>query len=196
VSRSFLQTSRTGAPDGAPFLVFHDRYQDLEDSEALGQSLSGDITRIAVRSPRAQAAGGSGLTKGYFWYIGPLERPELSTLGDGLYQLEVLVGETFERYGKRRIGLFGAGEGGILAILAGLIFPDMVRAVIATDAPFPANFDLMPIETRDLDGLPVLLGGNNAAETQAILATRGAKVTLAGAGVNSTLIAQFLAANA
>lgn len=196
MSRSFLQTSRTGAPDGAPFLVLHDRYQDLEDSEALGQSLAGEFTAIAVRSPRAQAAGGSGLTKGYFWYIGPLEKPELSTLGDGLYQLEVLIGETYERYGKRKIGLLGAGEGGILAILAGLIFPDMVRAVIATDAPFPANFDLMPIEARDLGGLPVLLGGKNAAATQGILAARGATVTVAANTVDADAIAQFLAANA
>ena len=189
MSRSFLYTSRAGAPDGVPVLVFHDRYGLLRDAEALGDDLDDAVIRIAVQSPRAQSAGGTGITKGFFWYIGPLQTPELSTLGDGLYQLELLLEETFERYGRRRIGLYGRGEGGVVAMLAGLIFPDRVGAVVALDAPFPTNFELMPLELRPLEGLPVML--NDAAAVEQ-LTRRGARVTTADADPRPETIATFL----
>lgn len=192
MSRSFLYTSREGAPDGAPFLVFHDRYLLLQDAEALAKVIDDDAIRIAVQSPRAQSAGGSGITKGYFWYIGPLNKPELSTLGDGLYQLELLIDETFERYGQRKIGLYGTGEGGVIAMLAGLIFPDKVSAVVAIDAPFPTNIDQMPLEVRALDGLPVLLSGEHAASAHDALTQRGALVTTAETAPQPQAIADFL----
>lgn len=192
MSRSFLHTIRTGAPEGAPFLLFHDRYQEMEDAEALGMLVGDATTRIAVRSPRAQSAGGTGITKGYFWYIGPIGQPELSTLGDGLYQLELLIGETYERYGNRRIGLLGTGEGGVIALLAGMIFPDKVKAVVALDAPLPANLDQMPLEERALDGLPFLVSGPDADTIRALLAPRGARTTTTETPMQPGAIADFL----
>lgn len=179
MSNSFLYTSRKGAPDGAPFLVFHDRFLWLRDAAAFADRFVDDTAiKVAVQSPRAQSAGGSGVTKGFFWYIGPLESPELSTLGDGLYQLELLLDETFQLYGQRKLGLIGQGEGGTIAMLAGLIFPDKVSAVVALDAPLPNNLGLMPLEQRVLDGMPVLLRGAYANEAAAELTERGAAVTI------------------
>lgn len=193
MSKSFLYTSRKGAPDGVPFLVFHDRRLLLQDAAALGDQLLDDSTiRIAVQSPRAQSAGGTGITKGYFWYIGPLEAPELSTLGDGLYQLELLIDETYELYSQRRIGLLGSGEGGVIALLAGLIFPDKVRAVVALDAPIPTNLARMPLEDRPLDGLPVLLSGADAQPASTWLAQRGARAATTASPPQPALIADFL----
>lgn len=188
MSRSFLYTSRTGAPDGAPVLVLHERYGLLQDAEALARGLDDRAARIAVQSPRAQSAGGTGITKGYFWYIGPLQTPELSTLGDGLYQLELLIDETFERYGQRKIGLYGHGEGGTVALLAALIFPDKIGAVVALDAPFPTNLDKMPLDELPLNGLPMLVSGT-AGE---LLAQRGATVTIATGAPEPDAISAFL----
>lgn len=192
MSKSFLYTSRNGAPDGAPFLVFHDKFLWLKDAASLADQFIDDTaTKIAVQSPRSQSAGGSGITKGYFWYIGPLAAPELSTLGDGLYQLELLLDETYERYGQRKIGLLGQGEGGVIAMLAGLIFPDKVKAVIALDAPFPTNLAQMPLEVRPLDGLPVLLSGDDSQTSATALTQRGARTTVV-ATPQPALIAEFL----
>jgi pimeloyl-ACP methyl ester carboxylesterase len=179
VSRSFLHTIRTGAPDGAPFLILHDRFEVMESAEALGELLGDEATKIAIRSPRAQSAGGSGITKGYFWYIGPLDQPELSTLGDGLYQLELLIEETFERYGQRKIGLLGAGEGGFVALIAASFFPDKVQRVVAIDATLPQNLKDMPFEPS-LAGVETVLAYRDmpSADRLAQLEQLGASVTL------------------
>lgn len=193
MSKSFLYTSRKGAPDGAPFLILHDRNLWLSDAVALADRFVDDTAlKIAVQSPRAQSAGGSGITMGYFWYIGPLTSPELSTLGDGLYQLEVLLDETFKVCGGRKLTLVGTGEGGTVALLAGLIFPDKVRGVVALDAALPANLSKMPLDERPLGGLPVLLRGEHAAAAETELSQRGAVVTVTTSESDDT-VRDFLA---
>src|SRR5690606_26573202 len=110
----------------------------------------------------------------------------------GLYQLEVLLGETFERYEQRKVTLLGTGEGGVIAMLLGLIFPDKVRAVVAIDAPFPTNIDKMPLDARPLAGLPVLVSGDSASAAHNALVARGAAVTLAQGSVTPQTVTEFL----
>lgn len=191
MTKSLLYTIRQGPPDGAPFFVLHDRYESLEHAEALGARLGEDRLRIAVRAPRVQTMGGSGMTRGHFWYIGPRERPELSTLGDGLYQLELLIDETWQAYGQRPLGLLGRGEGGTIALLAACLFPDRFSHVVALDAVLPVNLADMPIEPRRLDGVNVLLAGPDDHHSATRLANKGATVTSLEAADNAAF-ASFL----
>lgn len=155
MSESLLYTARDGAPQGAPFLVLHDRFGSLDDARTLGRQLGDDKLRIAVRGPRVQTAGGGGTVAGYYWYFGPVEKPELSTLGDGLYQLERLLLETCEKLGQEKVGLLGHGEGGVVAVLTAMIWPERIASVIAIDAPMPVNLDQIPFDRLPLDGLQV-----------------------------------------
>jgi pimeloyl-ACP methyl ester carboxylesterase len=176
---SQLSTWHDGAPDGAPFLIFHDRYELLDDARALGERLGNDVLRIAVRGARTQTMGGSGVVKGFYWYIGPVARPELSTLGDGLYQLELLIDEIAARHPGHRIGVLGKGEGGVIALLAALIWPDRIGMVEILGAGLPENLADMPVETGRLDGVGVKLVDTDdarAAATAAQLRQRGARV--------------------
>jgi len=179
-ARSVLLTRRRG-PENAmpPWLVLHDRWGMLEDAEALATLLGPAALTIAVRAVRVQNRGGSGFTHGYFWTIGPIERPELSTMGDALYQLELLLEENWARYGRRRLGLLGKGQGGMMALVLASLFPDKVEKVVAIDALLPLNLGDMPF-TPSLAGVDVVLTHADPvpAERLAALQTLGARLTL------------------
>jgi len=189
---SLLYTRRDGPVTGAPFLVLHDRNGDLNGASALGELLGEQFQRISVRGPRLQTSGGSGKTHGYYWHIGPLERPELSTLGDGLYQFELLLLETARRHPGHKIGVLGEGQGGLIALLTALLWPEHLSAVIAIDATLPTNLGDMPIETRTLDGLPVLVSGKDGHQTCSFLAERGARATTTASPPQPAIVADFL----
>lgn len=172
-SNSFLLTERHGPEDAMPWLVLHDRWGMIEDAVALGTVLGPAALTIGVRAPRVQNQGGTGQTKGYFWTVGPVDAPELSTLGDALYELEVLLNETLERYQKSQIGVLGKGQGGVVALLLASIFPDRIKRVIAIDAALPRNMAVMPIEPS-LGGVEVVLvGSQTQAESEALTALGG-----------------------
>jgi len=192
MSASLLYTRQDGPTTGLPFLVLHDRNGDLDGARALGELLGDQVHRIGVRGPRLQTSGGSGRTHGYYWHIGPLQRPELSSLGDGLYQFELLLLDTVKRYPGRKIGLLGEGQGGVIALLSALLWPEHLSAVIAIDAPLPANLGDMPIEPRPLNGLPVLVSGQDGHATCALLAERGARAATTASPPQPALIADFL----
>lgn len=155
-SKSFLQTGRHG-PETAPlWFVFHNRWQMLEDAVALAERLGPDALTVSVRAPRAQSRGGTGQVMGYFWAVGPQDYPELSTLGDGLYQLELLLDENLKRYGSEKLSLLGYGEGGMIALTLAAIFPDKVETAIARDAYLPLNLDAMPV-VASLAGVQITL---------------------------------------
>ena len=189
---SLLYTRQDGPPSGAPFLVLHDRNGDLDGARALGEVLGDQFHRIGVRGPRLQTSGGSGRTHGYYWHIGPLARPELSTLGDGLYQFELLLLETARRHPGRGVGLLGEGQGGVIALLTALLWPEHLSAVIAVDAVLPENLADMPIEPRDLGGLPVLVSGRDGHRTCSLLAERGARATTTTSPPQPVIVADFL----
>jgi hypothetical protein len=179
-ARSLLFTAHDGPSSGPPFLVLHERYGSLDSARVLGQLLGSTAFRVAVRSVRLQTTGGDGETYGFYWYVGPEEQPELSTLGDGLYQLELLLLQIFRDSGYKKIGLLGAGEGGVVALLMGLVRPELISIVVAIDAHLPINFASIPIEIPALDDLPVLLVQRENAtgsETMKSLTKLGAKVT-------------------
>lgn len=80
----------------------------------------------------------------------------MSTLGDGLYQLELLLDENLKRYGSEKLSLLGYGEGGMIALTLAAIFPDKVETVIARDAYLPLNLDAMPV-VASLAGVQITL---------------------------------------
>src|SRR5690606_21385200 len=113
---------------------------------------------IGVRAPRVQNQGGTGQTKGYFWTVGPVDAPELSTLGDALYELEVLLEENLARYGRSHAGVLGEGQGGVVALLLASFFPDKIKRAIIIDAALPKNLAVMPFDPS-LAGVEVVLVG-------------------------------------
>ena len=180
-ARSLLFTAHDGPSSGPPFLVLHERYGSLDSARGLGQFLGANAFRVAVRSARLQTTGGDGETYGFYWYVGPEDEPELSTLGDGLYQLELLLLESFRRCGHKKVGLLGSGEGGCVALLMGLARPELISIVVAIDAQLPINFTSIPIDIPPLDNLPILLVqrlNEMSSETKNSLTRLGAKVTM------------------
>jgi pimeloyl-ACP methyl ester carboxylesterase len=188
--KSLLSTAHDGQASGPAFLVLHERYGSLTSARELGQSLGTKVSRVAVRSARLQTIG-DGDTYGFYWYVGPEDEPELSTLGDGLYQLELLLLETFEASGGVQVGLLGAGEGGSVALLMALIQPELVSIAVAIDAQLPANFAAIPIATPVLNGLPILLLQQTKptnASTVESLVKYGANVTVKRAAVDAQYV--------
>lgn len=175
-SNSFLLTQRQGPSDATPWLVLHDRWGMLDDAVKLAEVLGPEALTIAIRAPRVQNQGGTGQTKGYFWTVGPVEAPELSTLGDGLYQLEIVLEENLAFYNKDRLGVLGKGQGGVIALLLAAFFPDKVKRVIVIDAALPTNLAVMPFEPS-LKGVNVVLVGDQSDEDVAKMEALGANVS-------------------
>lgn len=161
-----------------PWLVLHDRWGMIEDAVSLGELLGPSALAIGVRAPRVQNQGGTGQTKGYFWTVGPVDAPELSTLGDALYELEVLLNENLERYQKSHLGLLGKGQGGMVALVFASIFPDKIKRVIAIDSALPKNMSVMPFEPS-LAGVEIVLVGDQTQSDIEALTALGAKVSRA-----------------
>ena len=175
---SILQTAHSGNTLGVPHIILHDRYGRLEDSQHLGRRFaSADGFQIAVQAPRLQTVGGVGKVQGYYWFVGPRDRPEMTSLGDSLRHVEQLLLDHVARSGQRAI-LIGEGEGGTIAILTAMTWPEKVASVFAIDARMPTNFDKIPIEWPQAAGLSVRLIGGQTAELASKLAEVGADVTL------------------
>lgn len=172
-----LLTWTTGDRNGPPVVLLHDRYLDHEANDALGRLLEPAHCVISVRSARTQME--SGLTKGYYWHLGPLDQPELSTLGDALSHLERLLG-TLSDNGQRRLALVGTGEGGSVALLIALLWRELVSGVVSIDGPLARNIPDMPLTFPPASGLPVLLAQHqrDLATTRDQLAGLGAQVTM------------------
>jgi pimeloyl-ACP methyl ester carboxylesterase len=172
--RSLLSTVSRGPEGGAPVLLLHDRYQDETALTAAASQCGQDRRTICIRSARTQMSG-TGIL-GYYWYIGPIDRPELSTFGDGLFQLERLLIEVTSE--NLKADILGFGEGGVVALCLGLAWPERIASVTAYDADLPKNIDAMPIEDRDLSGLRVRLaeGATGGARAAQRFERRGANV--------------------
>jgi predicted esterase len=175
-TRGALITWTTGDREAAPVVLLHDRYRDHDANDALGALLASTHRVVSVRGARTQME--MGLIKGYYWHLGPLTEPELSTLGDALSHLELLLIE-LNRETDKRIAIVGTGEGGSVALLIGLLWRELVSGVVSIDGPLARNIAEMPIALPPAAGLPVLLAQRNAdlSRTAADLSARGAKVT-------------------
>lgn len=173
---SVLYTADDGAPGGLPFLVLHHRYGGLDDARALGAMLGDHVHRRAIRALRTQTDGGMGVPMGYYWYVGPVETPEPATLADGLSQLEAEFLQAAARHPSGKAGLFGRGEGGVMALLIALIWPEKCAALVLQDVPLPGNLDRLPLGPGRVDGLAVFILGDDCAGVAANLSARGAVV--------------------
>ena len=178
MTTSMLQTARLGRRDGRPCLVLHDRYGSLDDARRLGIALAPEGAHVlAIQAPRLQTVGGVGKIQGYYWYVGPRDRAELTSLGDSLFHLEQLLLDATGTGG--RATLIGQGEGGTMALLTAMTWPEKVEQVMAVDAALPLNFARIPIDWPLLGGLRVTLAGADPSQhTAALLAERGADVSL------------------
>ena len=130
----------------------------------------------------------SGLVKGYYWHLGPLDEPEMSTMGDALSHLERLLIDLNRETG-RRIALVGTGEGGSVALLMSLIWRELVSGVASIDGPLAGNLDDMPVDLQPAAGLPVMLIERRTAlaPSSIALAARGASVRI-GIASDETLV--------
>lgn len=180
MSESVLYTAQDGPEDAPVWIVLADKYHMLDDVRAFGAAVLPSATRrVSVRGSRVQTIGGSGVPHGCYWHIGTLETPELSTFGDALFQLEIILNETVERYGGP-VRLLGSGQGAGLALTLALVWPDKVTEVLAIGAGFPRSLHDMPLELGRADALSVTLREVDAGVVQSALKLSeavGVKVT-------------------
>lgn len=175
-TKSVLYATWTGPYDGPVWLCFGGFLDELEDVVRFATARMPEARVLCVRGPRAQTQGGNGLSCGHFWYIGPQDRPELSTFGDGLYQAEVLL---LEQAGAGKVNLAGRGQGATVALTLAALWPDHVAEVAAWEGGLPLNLDRMPLDFGNLAALGVSLYGLPEAVAQfttTTLAAQGARI--------------------
>ncbi|HWA17505.1 MAG TPA: alpha/beta hydrolase [Devosia sp.] len=169
--KSALLTWTTGRPEGRPVILLHDRFGDHEANDGLGAELAASHRVVSVRAARTQME--NGFIKGYYWFLGDLQHPELSTFGDGLSHLErLLVSLT----GERKAVLAGTGQGGVMALTMAMIWPGRVAGIASIGGPLPADLEGLPVELLPITGLPILLAGPDLADTAAELRQREARL--------------------
>ena len=171
--RGPLITWTEGPADTAPVLLLHDRFNDQDELQTLCDGLKAERRVIRVRGARTQME--DTYIKGYYWYYGPVNRPELSTLGDALYHLQNLVLHLASTAPEGRISLVGKGEGGVVALLLAMVWPDRIDRLVSIDGVLPDNLDSFPLDIRRATGLPALLIGDLAqfADTTTFLDDHG-----------------------
>ncbi len=187
--KSALITWTTGDRDKPPVVLLHDRYLDRDAADPLALALAPTHRIVAARAARTQME--MGLIKGYYWFLGPLERPELSTFGDGLHHLERLLLSLNAETG-RKVALIGRGEGGAIALVLALVWHELVSGVVSIDGPLPTTLHELPLDIGLVTGLPELLVEQNTdpGSTAAALAARGAAITRIAA--DDTAIARWI----
>ncbi len=162
---------KTGQQGAEPVLLMHDRFQDESELAALADSLGQDRQAVRVRSPRTQME--DTRIKGYYWFFGPPERPELSTLGDGLFHLETLILHLADASPSGKLALVGKGEGGVMALILAQVWPERISRVVSIDGGLPDNSASFPVDLKPAPGLPALLirqTGDLAATATALAA--------------------------
>lgn len=175
-TKSVLYASWCGPENGPTTLCFGGFLDEIADVTAFATFHLPHARNLCVRGPRAQTQGGNGVSCGHFWYIGPQDRPELSTFGDGLYQAEILLLEQAE---NGPVYLAGRGQGASIALTLAALWPDHVASVSAWQGGLPLNLDRMPLEFGDLSTLSVALHdlpADIARFTREQLAAQGAHI--------------------
>lgn len=159
----------------------HDKFGTMNDPLPIAMSLPGVHTIYSLQAARPVGAGiAFGGSPGFMWYLAEEpERPEPSTFGDSLIQLEDFLIRVSGRYGPPM--LFGLGQGGVMALTLAQVWPERLTGVAVLDTGL-AQLSWSPAP-RPLAGLPILLAASQQTSqietSRAALVELGARVELA-----------------
>ena len=171
------------APDRATIVALHGRGGWLDDLVPLARSLGTDLRVVVPEAARNLV--NFRQTVGHVWYGGwRVERPEPSSFGDSLAQLERFVHDVRERAAEgapTAPWLLGYDQGAVLALSLAAIAPDLVSGAMAVCGCLPTFSDpglLEPVPSR----LPVLLVGDRADDSPPAAEVEATAARLAGCG--------------
>jgi predicted esterase len=125
----------------------------------LARTLGEDIELIVPNAPRFRVSYVDPPTMTRYWYVGETDaRPDPTTFGDCLYQVEQFVLDVLDREGDpvRPVYLLGFDQGAVLALAAAEVIPDRITGVMAICGYLP-EIPGWESPIPDLTGLPVLL---------------------------------------
>ena len=138
-------------------ITLHDHNQFGPDVAEWGTAAAPDGSVIALESYKGVFMGKD--IVGYTWFLGPNTAPSPIFFGDSLQEIERFLWDVNDRSGDESPilpYLIGVGQGGIMAIAAGLAVPDLLSGVIAIDAFLPEVGGWDP-PLAPMNHLPMLL---------------------------------------
>jgi predicted esterase len=176
------------APARATVVALHGGGGWLDDLGPLARSLGDDLRVVLPEAPRSLVTFRE--TVGHVWYGGRrVERPEPSSFGDNLAQLERFLHDVRERAGPgepERPWLLGYDQGAVLALALAAIAPDLVAGVMAVCGCLPAFPAPDPLDPVPSDR-PVLLVGDRADDRPPAAAIEATAAQLSGLGAGVTV---------
>jgi predicted esterase len=178
------------APEALTVIALHGDRGGLNDLIPFAESLSPAIRIVAPEAARGVYQALEIVSR--TWFGGTLDAPEPASFGDSLAQLEKFVYDVRNRAqtpSAQRPLLMGFDQGGVLALTAALVFPDLISGVIAIDGGVPTFRRWSPPEL-DAAGLPVLLI-DDPAETKLLpdtMATSVERLRQRGAAVEQVTV--------
>jgi predicted esterase len=140
-------------------IVLEGTGRQTEDLVHLVRSLGEDVELIIPNAPRFRVDFLDPPTMSRYWYTGESEgHPDLTTFGDGLFQVEQFVLDVVERQQEQPPALYllGFDQGAVLALATTEIIPDYLTGVIAICGYLPELPGWEP-PIQELDHLPMLL---------------------------------------
>lgn len=158
---ALLLTKRKGDASGVPTFILHERYGDMADLETIYLHTSQPTLGISVRSLRTQTGSGHGEPVGYYWYLGDVDYPELTSLGDSLGELEELFLHELNSTGVDKIGLYGTGESALMATLLAGLWPSKIAFLEIVGLKKPRNLERIPLTLNLAD---VTVSGSDVSD--------------------------------
>jgi predicted esterase len=130
-----------------------------DDFVAFVRSLDEEIEVVAPNAPRFRVDYTPPPTLSRYWYAGESEgRPDPTTFGDCLFQVEQFVLDVLDRRQESSClpYLVGFDQGAVLALASTEVIPDYLAGVVAICGYLPEIPGWEP-PISDIAGLPVLL---------------------------------------
>ena len=145
ITRSILaHASRTVDTPTAITIGLHAFDADHAQGLALASALGDSVAAHAPVSPRPVSprfAEGSKSLDGRLWFFEREGYVEPSLFGDSLRQLEAFLCDTIDRHDdadRVPLVLVGRGQGGVLALVLAMAWPELVDVTVTIDATLPA----------------------------------------------------------
>ena len=166
----------------------HDFDEDHAQGLQLARALGDGVFAYAPTSPRPVSprfVEGAATRDGRLWFFERDGYVEPSLFGDALRQAEAFLHDTIERHDDADdvpLILVGRGQGGVLALVLTMTWPELVDATVAIDATIP-SVPGWSVPDTDLGGTVIHLrttqtAGDEDAATKEILRRAGADVHL------------------